>query len=349
MPERRTSVTERVLTRRELNRAVLARQLLLERARLPITRALERVAGLQTQYAPSGYIGLWSRVHGFERDHLTQALERRTVVQATLMRSTIHLVPAVDYWPFAMGVRRTRRDWWLRLNKDITARQMEVAAERLRTFLSDGPRRATEVDRFMGTKRSGSQLWLDLVRVPPSGTWDRRRAGLYGVAEDWLGLPDTSEADGLAHLVWRYLHAFGPASRADIASWTGVPVTPLDPVLEGLDLHRFRDEQGGVLLDVPGAPLPDAGTPAPPRFIPTWDAILLVHARRAAILPEEYRKIIFSTKKPQSMPTFMVDGRIVGAWKFEDGHVKLDPFEPLPRAARRDLEEEGERLAAFHG
>jgi Winged helix DNA-binding domain len=186
------------------------------------------------------------------------------------------------------------------------------------------------------------------VRVPPSGTWEQRRAHTFALAEEWVGPLDATEKEGIEHLVRRYLGAFGPASQADIAQWCKVPAMKLKPVLGRLELRRFRDEEGKELVDLPRAPLPDPDTPVPVRFLPTWDATLLVHARRTGILPEEYRKIIFHVKRPQSMPTFLVDGHVAGAWAFEDGRVALEPFERITRAVRAELKQEAERLAAFH-
>jgi hypothetical protein len=344
-------VPERTLTERELNRALLARQLLLERAELPLPRALERVGGIQAQYAPSSYIGLWSRLAGFERDDLTRALERRTVVQGTLMRVTIHLVSARDYPLLAEGVRERRRQWWLTSHRGRSdARKIAAAARRARSFLTDGPRRRSELVEHLGVDSvtwNGVGVWIDLVRAPPSGTWEQRRADLYAAAEDWLGPSDATAEQGLDLLVRRYLGGFGPASLKDVASWAGLPAAMLAPAVERLRLHRFRDESGAELFDVPRGPLPDADTPAPVRFLPTWDATLLVHARRTQILPERYRPRVFNTKTPQSISTFLVDGRVAGTWKHERGRVHVDSFEPLPREERRELTEEGERLAAF--
>ncbi|MGQ0670650.1 MAG: winged helix DNA-binding domain-containing protein [Actinomycetota bacterium] len=344
-------MVERTLTARELNRALLARQLLLERAELPIPRALERVGGLQTQYAPSAYIALWSRVAGFERDALTRALERRSVVQATLMRVTIHMVSRRDYPLFAEGVREGRREQWLKVTRrQADARTVAAAAHSARKLLADGPPRRSELVEHLGVDNvtwNGIGLWVDLVRVPPSGTWEQRRADLYAAADDWLGPSEATPEQGLEHLVRRYLGGFGPASLKDVASWVGLPVSRLAPVLERLRLRRFRDERGEELLDLPRAPLPDADMAAPVRFLPTWDATLLVHARRTQILPERFRPRVFDTKTPHSAPTFLVDGRVAGTWKHKGGRVQLEPFEHLPREARRDLAEEAEHLAAF--
>ena len=337
----------RTLTQRDLNRALLARQLLLQRARLPIPRALERIGGLQAQYAPSMYIGLWSRVEGFERAALTRALERRSVVQATLMRATIHLVSRRDFWPFAVAIREPRRRWWERTHPD-GPRDMVAAGKRLRGFLADGPRRRAEIEKFLGRERAlGVGAYVDVVRAPPSGTWEQRRADLYAAADEWVGIEDVDVAEARDLIVRRYLGAFGPATRADLADWAGIPVGELAEPLERLELRRFEDEQGKELIDLPRAPLPAADTPAPPKFLPVWDAILLVHCRRTGILPEEYRPLVFNVKTPNSVNTFLIDGRVAGTWRYDGGKVKVEPFEGVPRRARRDLEDEARRLASF--
>ena len=334
---------------------MLARQLLLERSALPLPRAVERVGGLQTQYAPSGYVGLWSRLRDFRRESLTKALEQRRIIQGSLMRTTIHMASAADFPLFAAGIREGRRQWWLRIHRnELEGFDMDVVVARLRKHLADGPCRAAELKELLRAEGfpdfawSGVGLWLDMVRVPPSGTWDQRRADLFGLAEAWLEMQNRSETEGLEHLVRRYLGGFGPAPVNDMAAWAGLPVTQLRPVAEQLSLRRFRDEQGRRLLDLPRAPLPDPEAPAPVRFLPTWDAILLAHARRTQILPEEYRGMVFGTKTPQSVPTFLVDGAVGGTWRYEGGRVRLELFAPIPRAIRRDLDDETKRLAAFH-
>jgi hypothetical protein len=345
-------VAPRTLTERDLNRALLARQLLLERATVPISRALERIGGLQTQYAPSGYVGLWSRVAGLERDRYTEALERRRTVQATLMRSTIHTVSSRDYLLLAAGVRAARRTWWLRAVRGATsAGEMRTLARRTGRLLADGALRTTDLIRELGIDTStwnGVGLWIDLVRVPPSGTWARRRADLVATADRWVGTSAATERDGIDLLVRRYLNGFGPASVRDIASWAGLPPATVAAATGRMPLRRFRDEAGAELVDVRGAPLPDAGVPAPVRFLPTWDATLLIHARRTQILPEAYRPLVFNTKTPHSTPTFLVDGRVVGTWRFEDADVRWTPFEPLSARDRRAVGEEAARLSDFH-
>jgi hypothetical protein len=350
-------VAEHVLTARDLNRALLARQLLLERARLPLPRALERVGGIQAQYAPSSYVGLWSRLDGFALADLTRALERRRVVQGTLLRSTIHLVSAGDYWGFALGSRAARQEGWLRFDRKRLSRSaMEAAAEEVRAALAGrvgGRDELLELARRRDPERpthlwNGLAAWVELVRAPPSGTWERRRADLYALAEEWVGPPSTTPAEGAELLLRRYLAAFGPARLADAANWAGVAVAELEPAAEALRLRAFRDEEGRRLLDLHRAPLPPGEAPAPARFLPTWDATLLVHARRTQILPEEFRPLVFSTKTPQSTPTFLADGAVAGRWRVERSTRKatlvLEPFGRLPAAARRELKHEGEGL-----
>jgi hypothetical protein len=348
---RATDATEeppRTLTQRELNRALLARQLLLERSTLPIERAVEQVGGLQAQYAPSGYVGLWTRLAGFRRDDLTRALEERTVVQATLIRTTIHIVSRREYWRYAAGIRRSRREWAARVRALPDDRTLRSLGDRLRAALCDGPKTVKELDDlakgFVGTLG----LWVDLVRVPPSGTWERRRADRLGLADAWVGPEDVTEEEGLEHLVRAYLRGFGPAPWRDIQSWAGVGIADLKLGGDGLGLVTYRAEPRGDIVDLPGAPLPDPDTPAPVRFLPHWDANLLVHARRTGLLPEAYRPKVFSTKNPFSVGVYLVDGRARGSWSLVDGRVELDEWEKVDRSQRREIEREREALEAFH-
>jgi winged helix DNA-binding protein len=338
----------RVLTERELNRALLARQLLLERSDLSIERAVEQVGGLQTQYAPSGYVGLWTRLARFERDDLTRALEDRTVIQATLIRTTIHIVSRREYWKYAAGIRRSRQEWAMRVRALPAERKLESLGGKLRAALRDGPKTVKELDDlakgFIGTLG----LWVDLVRIPPSGTWERRRADRLGLAEDWVGPDDATEAEGLEHLVRAYLRAFGPAPWKDISSWAGVNVADLKRGGERLELVTYRMEPRTELIDLPEAPLPDADTPAPVRFLPHWDANLLGHARRTGVLPQEYRSIVFSTKNPFSVGVYLVDGRAAGSWSMVDGRVQLDEWRKVGAKEQRDVERERAALEAFH-
>lgn len=203
-----------------------------------------------------------------------------------------------------------------------------------RDLLVNGPMRfaalaaALEERGFPMAAAKALAFWMDLVRVPPSGTWDARRADLYGLAEWWS--------------------AFGPAPMRDIASWVGVTVGQMKHAVDRMDLVTQRDAVGKPLLDLPEASIPDPETPAPPRFIGVWEAMLLVHARRTQVLPEELRPLIFNTKTPHSHNTFLLDGQVAGTWRFDDGEIQLSPMRPLAAAERAELEQEAHRLAVLH-
>ena len=349
-------MSRRTLTTRRLNRALLARQHLLNRSRSPITNVLRSVAGLQTQYAPSGYVGLWSRCQLRGRSSVTTSLERRHIVQATLMRSTIHLVAAGDFPLFSAGVRSARREWWTRIARarGLDHLDLPAAAAVVRSALERRPHRRAELVEALASAGfppeiwEGVGLWIDMVRVPPSGTWERRRADIYALADQWIDRPEPSEQQGLAHLVTSYLGGFGPASFSDISSWSGVPAPRLADASALIAFRHFQSTEGEDLVDLPRAPLPPETTDAPVRFLPTWDATLLVHARRSQVLQEVHRPAIFHTKNPHSIGTFLIDGTVAGTWRFEESSVRVTPFERLKAEQRRAVRIEADRLAAFH-
>ena len=342
-----------LLTQRRLQRAVLARQHLLQRAPASagVVAVVSDVCGLQTQYAPTAYVGLWSRLAGFRRDDLTTALEQRSVVQATLVRNTIHIVAATDYWAHRIAVRDVMQRWFLGLTGTPTERTMRAAANRVRKALAGGGEvTRKELDRLASTA-GGSYvgMWVDLVRVPPSGTWTRRRADRYALAEEWIGAaPGISVDDARDHLVRCYLTGFGPASLGEIASFCAMNVGDVRGAAERVATRRFQAEDGTVLLDLDGLPVPDVEAAAPVRFLGTWEAILLAHARRALVIREEDRSRIFGTRIPQSLPTFLVDGQVAGTWKYVDGRVEIDAWHDLSAPRRRQVDAEAETLAVFH-
>lgn len=350
----------RTLTERELNRALLARQLLLERSSLSIPAALEQLAGIQNQYALNAYIRLWSCLAGFRRADLDAAYESGDVVQATLMRGTIHTVAAADYHPLRAAIQPHMHAWARRLydrdgGEDLTR---ERVVSMVRGQLAGRSVKRADFESLLAEAAAGPAVRhtihvdAEVARVPPSGTWARRRADLYGLADDVIGSHrEVPPEAGLELLVRRYLRGFGPASTADIAAFTGVSLSVVKPLLANVELRSFRDESGATLLDIAGAALPDADTPAPIRFLPTWDAVLLVHARRTGVLPERYRPLVFHTKMPPSYPTFLVDGRVAGTWRHDphSGTIQVEPFEPLPKQATAAVEEEAAALAPFHG
>lgn len=343
------------LTPRHLNRALLDRQMLLERSDAPLTAVIEQMGGIQMQYAPAGYIGLWSRMRDLKRPMLTAALEERLAIQATMMRVTIHTVSAADYWPMMAGIRRTTREWQARVQaREMSGVDMETSARVVREELADGPLRITELTARLEWRGLPARAvnwvgpWVDLVRVPPSGTWDRRRADLYGLADAWLPRVEVSEEDGIELLIRRHLGAFGPARLADIATWMGLKVGAIRLVAERMELARYRDERGRPLVDLADATLPDPATPAPVRFIAVWDAMLLVHARRTEVLPEALRPLIFNTRTPHSVNTVLLDGQVAGTWRHEEGRIQVTPLRTLTADELREVDDEAERLAAFH-
>jgi hypothetical protein len=340
-------VTERVLTRRELNRALLARQLLLERVRLPVGRALERVAGIQAQDVIPPFVGLWTRLAGFERRDLMRALDRRTAVRATLMRGTIHIVTARDYACFAPAtlpmVQRLYRSY-------LRDRQPVPDVERLAAqalAYAEEPRTSAEMRDFLG----GEDAWWRIrrealfVNAPSDEPWSFSRARRFVAASAWL---DRSLADvekGRDHLVRRYLASFGPATTADLSAWSGLTAAELRPALERVRLRRFRDERGRLLFDIPGAPLPDPRTPAQPRLLPLFDNSILSHADRTRVISDEHRRIVIRGGLVDS--AFLVDGFVAGVWRLRKGSFELEPFERLTRSAERALRREGAAIEAF--
>jgi hypothetical protein len=342
-------VAERVLTLRELNRTTLLRQLLLRRERLPVVRAIERVAALQAQWQPSPYLALWSRLEGFERRSLERSLGRGGVVKALLMRATMHLVSARDYPFFDAAVREARTIARVRGREPPGPELVEraVALTRERPHSRPELMRALGLDsRTDDPDELRTYSWVvalaRLEQTPEAAFWAFRGSPLLRPAEH--ALPAKDEA--AAYLVRRYLAAFGPAMRADVSAWSGVPVRDLAAAFDSLRLRTFRDENGRKLLDLPRAPLAEASTPAPPRLLPRWEELLLAHKDRSRVLPDEYRKTVIALNGDVNQ-AFLVDGFVAGSWRHEGGRVVLEAFVPLPRAARRELEDEARRLAAW--
>jgi hypothetical protein len=333
---------ERVLTRRELNRALLARQLLLERADLPVRRAVEALAGLQAQWAPAPTIGLWSRVTAVERGAVERLLARKQLVRATLMRVTIHLVSTRDYLSFRPALEAALRRKWRQYRPrepepadlaEIVGRVSEAAAE---------PCTAAELQALVEPDEDRFRWFMARSHAALVRTPDDR----YVDAEAWLGRPFADPTAATQHLVRRYLAAFGPATAADVAAWSGLQATELRPALGALRLRQFRDDAGRSLVDLPGAPLPDGETPAPPRLLPRFDNLILSHADRTRVIEDEHRRRVIRAAEVDAV--FLIDGFAAGRWKLPRGkRLVLEPFGRLAASVRRALEDEGERLAAF--
>jgi Winged helix DNA-binding domain len=343
----------RVLTLRELNRTTLLRQLLLERARLGVAPAVTRLAGLQAQWAPSPYVALWSRLAGFRREQLERALLRGSVLKATLMRATLHLVGAADYPYFQAAVReaviaiRTRgvppppEEAVERAVALATTQGRVTRRELLGVLGYDGPL-AAAVDDTPHRQLQWLLALAHLEQAPEAALWSPPRVTPFRRVE----LPPVAPAEARVHLVRRYLAAYGPASRADIATWCRVPLRDLDPALASIRLRRFRDESGRELLDLPRAPLAEPGIPAPPRFLPRWDSLLLAHDRRDRVVRDDLRRTVIAPNGDVA-DTFLADGFVAGRWTLAGGRVHVEAFEPLPLGVRRDVEDEARRLEAF--
>ena len=354
-----------VLSARQLNRATLARQLLLERARLGIVTATERIGGLQAQEPASPYIGLWTRLAGFQPAGLDRAIAERAVVKGTLMRSTLHLVSAADYlhlWPAVVsmieGIRRQDRV------QPPSARRLADLTARAEAFTAE-PRNLNELRDHLGESDGlapDEVVWWIRRRVafahaPSDVPWSFGRRPRLAHALTWLGADGWATIEeALERLVRRYLGAFGPATAADLSQWSGVAVGKLRPGIAAVeatgDLRWFNDERGRELLDLEGAPLPDPDTPAPPRLLPMWDSPLLAFADRTRLISDEDRRVVIA-RNGDTLPTFTVDGLVAGLWwaEAEQGgrtRIVIKPFRPpLRRADARALEQEGERLAAL--
>jgi uncharacterized coiled-coil protein SlyX len=338
---------ERVLTLRELNRALLERQTLLERRRLSVPRAIERLCALQAQYSPSPYVALWSRLTGFRKEQLTRALEDGKAVKSTLFRITLHITSARDYPYFAAA--------WLPAAREMTPRiTVEKLAELSRKVeaLARKPITHEQLEALAAEEMGGrwrTRTLAPLLHVPPAGTW-----GFYGrprllLLKARLGVDLPAREAGAKHLVRSYLNAFGPATQQDLLRFAGVRVGDLRPGLEALDLRPFQDERGRTLLDLAGAPLPDEDTPAPIRFLPKWDSSLLAYAppERTRILPERFRSTVIR-KNGDVLPTVLVDGFVAATWNVDKKRgLEVEPLRRLTKAERAEIDDEGERLVEF--
>jgi winged helix DNA-binding protein len=340
---------ERILTLRELNRALLERQLLLQRRRLSVQQAVERICALQAQYSPSPYIALWSRVEGFKKEQLTRALEQRRVVRSSLFRITLHITSARDYPYFAAA--------WLRAAQASTPRlDTDKVAEASRAATALATKRPITIEELedLGADAMGGFRWraralAPLLHTPPSGTWRYFGAPQLRSLQAWLGVDLPTREDGAERLVTRYLAAFGPATQQDLIRFAGVRVGDVRPGLERLSLRRFRDERGRVLLDVPRGPLPGEDLPAPIRFLPKWDSALLAFAppERTRILPEKFRATTIRNNG-DVLPTVLVDGFVAATWDVDKrGELQIKPLRRLSKTERAEVDEEGERLADF--
>jgi len=350
--------SERVLTRRELNRALLERQLLLDRKALAAVKAVERLGGLQAQSTTSPYLSLWTRLEGFEREQLVRALKGRRLVKAIIQRGTLHIVTPSDFWAFATARRELGGILW---PPSYAARLPTARLAKLAASVSaqlDGVELTFKevralLERYEKPGLSATFIWRRIqghayvVHVPPSGIWGYGGHGVYTAAEGTIAGEPPPPEDAFDRLVRSYLAAYGPATKQDIGQWAGIPrLAPIAASLQRQSLRTFRDEQQRTLYDVPRSPLPDADTSAPVRLIPRFDNLVLSHADRSRILGDVPPSRIV-TNNGIVHATILVDGFVAGTWQLDKGRVVPEPFEPLGPSAQRALKEEIERLETF--
>ena len=334
--------------------------MLLRRRKLPAIEAIEHLVGMQAQVPNPPYVGLWTRVEDFHPDELARLILDRRAVRIALMRNTIHLVTARDCLRLRPLMQTVIDRGLYARRSDIEGVDIEDLAAAGRALLEERPRTAKELGGLLEERWPGSdpallardvRHLLPLVQVPPRGVWGKSGQAAHTTAEAWLGRP-LDPAYSLEETIPRYLGAFGPASVKDAQTWCGL--TRLNRVFERLrpNLVTFRDERGTELFDLPDAPKPNPDTPAPARFLPEFDNLILSHADRTRVIAEEYRKAIAS-KNGMVPATVLVDGFVRGTWKTERSRGKatleIKPFEPLAKEDRDSLTEEGERLIRFTG
>ncbi len=313
-----------MLSVRELNRALLERQMLLRRSSLSAVKAIEHLVGMQAQIPNSPYIGLWSRLDGFDPATLSRMITARRAVRAALMRGTLHLCTARDY----LSLRPLVQPVLTRgLNGNVARRLVGIKPSTIaaagRKLLEKQPRSTAEIARLLKARWPDPdaqalgyavQYLLPIVQLPPRGVWGSSAQVTWATVETWLGrsLKDTGSLD---KLVLRYLGAFGPASVADIRSWSGL--AGLRDVVDRLRrrLRTFRTADGVELFDLPDAPRPDRSSPAPPRFLPYYDNVLLGHADRSRVIPTGPPRMRWFTGEGLLVGTVLIDGFVNGRWK----------------------------------
>jgi Winged helix DNA-binding domain len=336
-----------LLTRRALNRALLAHQLLLAREKITPQKAIEQLAGLQAQEPKPPYLALWTRVDGFTRDALHEAIASRKVVRGTMMRGTLHLVSRNDY----LAWRPTLQPVLTRIAAAIAKKPfgVEELCATARAFFDEEPRPFDALRAIFpkGDERLMAyavRMHLPLLMVPDDSPWSYPANAPFAVAETFLQAK--LKPPSLPSLVLRYLAAFGPATPADFQNWSGLGSAKA--VFEELrpKLETFRDEKKRELFDLPKAPRPDEETEAPVRLLPEFDSAILGHADRSRIIADEHRPRV-ATKNLRILPTFLVDGFVAGTWAIVKKKLELTPFGKLDKRTRAALEEEGERLVRF--
>jgi hypothetical protein len=340
------------LSQRGLNRATLARQYLLERAPDRAIDAIEHLAGMQSQAPLAPYVGLWTRLRNFRPGELSALADQRQVVRVHLMRNTVHLVSARDClgWGELFRPLHAAR-FGPRFRRGIKGVDCNALISHSRRLLEERPRTRGELGKLL------AERWPDadptalayavthhiaLCQVPPRGIWGSGGPAKWAPVESWLSAPFRPVP--VDELVLRYLGAFGPATVADIQSWSGL--TRLREVAERLPLRTFRGAAGQLLYDLPGASRPSEDTPVPPRFLPEYDNLLLSHADRSRIISGN-RPVPLPPGNGATAGTFLVDGSWQGTWRLQEQALHIQPFTPLRRSDRDALLREAAQLCAF--
>jgi len=350
-------VTE--VSTRQLNRALLERQLLLRRRATSAADAIEHLAGLQAQEPLAPYVGLWSRLERFEHDELSRLIEERRAVRGPLMRATLHLATARDFLVLRSVTQSVQERAWAgsAFARPLEGIDLDALLGAGRELIDSEPRSRAELrpllaERFPGYDPDALAYTISYrvpaVHVPPRGVWGERGPARLATIESWLG---ESIDPGAApdQVALRYLAAFGPASARDIAAWSGW--SGVGDLVERLRprLRTFADEAGRELLDLPGAPLPAADTPAPVRFLPEWDNVLVAHADRERIMPPEHRDALVTQYLGRAM--VLVDGFVRGWWRVERGRsaatLRVSLLDDGARAQAGAVHDEGVALLDF--
>jgi hypothetical protein len=345
------------LTARQLNRATLDRQLLLQRKSLTVPDALCRVVALQAQEAASPYIALWNRLHAFDPAELDLAFTSGSVVKASLMRFTLHAVHADDYPAFQATMlarlRASRPDDAPLASAGVTMAEAGALLPELGAFL-ERPRMKAEIEAFLQERlgERGAGAWrglstlVPLLHAPTGGAWS------FGLRPSFVAAPPgrapMGSEDALRHLVRRYLEGFGPASIPDLAQFTLLQRTVIRGAVESMagELVGLEGPGGTALYDLPGKSLPPEDATAPPRLLPMWDSVLLAYSDRTRLVPEPYRRLI-TRQNGDTLPTLLVDGQVAGVWRPMDGRIEATAFYPLSGDAWQGLASEAQALVGF--
>jgi len=349
-----------LITRQERNRTLLHRQFLLERQSIPILQATEHLLALQSQIPNPPYIGLWTRLHNFERDNLTQLLNKHDMMRVPWIRSTLHLISADDHQRFrhiiGRALERGLRSFYGRFLKDI---DLDELVEYAHPFIESSPRTTGELREFLSQKYNVTnpdalayaiRTYIPLVQVPPAGTYGSGTKASYTPVEGWI--QNNIEPQSIIELFKKYLQAYGPASIMDFQFWLGI--TKLNSELKSIlpALVAYQDEDGQTLYDLPELPIIAGNYPAPIRFIPEYDNLLMGHKKRTHYLEEKYRKRVFLSAA-RVLGTILVDGMVQATWKIRTKNknttLSITPFDTLPHHIRDDIESEANRLLVVFG